>query len=159
IQVLVDYQTLINGLHEHGIAETIDGVHLPVSAIRRMCCDANIIPTVLDGEGRVLDVGRAKRTATTEQRQALAAMHATCAHPNCNMPFNACRIHHLDWWTRDLGPTDLDNLVPLCEHHHHEVHEGGWGLTMTPDRVATWTRPDNTVYWTGSTIDRHQPAA
>ncbi|MEO1055419.1 MAG: hypothetical protein AAFY28_00740, partial [Actinomycetota bacterium] len=25
IQVLVDYQTLINGLHEHGIAETIDG--------------------------------------------------------------------------------------------------------------------------------------
>ncbi|MEO1056143.1 MAG: HNH endonuclease signature motif containing protein, partial [Actinomycetota bacterium] len=106
-----------------------------------------------------LDVGRAKRTATTEQRQALAAMHATCAHPHCNMPFNSCRIHHLDWWTRDLGPTDMDNLVPVCEHHHHEVHEGGWGLTMTPDRVATWTRPDGTTYWSGSTIDRHQPAA
>ncbi|MEM9516535.1 MAG: HNH endonuclease, partial [Actinomycetota bacterium] len=103
IQVLVDYNTLVDGLHEHGIAETVDGVPLPVSAIRRMCCDANIIPTVLDGDGRVLDVGRAKRTATTEQRQALAAMHATCAHPQCNMPFNACRIHHLNWWTRDLG--------------------------------------------------------
>ncbi|MEO1056911.1 MAG: hypothetical protein AAFY28_08365, partial [Actinomycetota bacterium] len=33
IQVLIDYHTLVNGLHEHGIAETIDGVHLPVSAI------------------------------------------------------------------------------------------------------------------------------
>ncbi|MEO1057010.1 MAG: HNH endonuclease [Actinomycetota bacterium] len=159
ILVLVDYQTLINGLHEHGIAETIDGVQLPVSAIRRMCCDADIIPTVLDSDGRVLDVGRAKRTATTEQRQALAAMHGTCAHPHCNMPFDSCRIHHVDWWSRDLGPTDLDNLIPLCEHHHHQVHEGGWQLTMTPDRIATWTRPDGTVFWSGSTIDRHQPAA
>ena len=25
---------------------------------------------------------------------------------------------------------------------------------MTADRVATWTRPDGTTYWTGSTIDR-----
>ncbi|MEM9514089.1 MAG: HNH endonuclease [Actinomycetota bacterium] len=159
IQVLIDYQTLVDGLHEHGIAETIDGVPLPVSAIRRMCCEANIIPTVLDGHGRVLDVGRAKRTATAEQRHALAAMHATCAHPHCNMPFNACRIHHLNWWTRDLGPTDLDNLIPVCEHHHHQVHEGGWQLTMTPDRVATWTRPDGAVFWSGSAIDRHEPAA
>ncbi len=159
IQVLIDYDTLVNGLHEHGIAETVDGVQLPVSAIRRMCCDANIIPTVLDGDGRVLDVGRAKRTATAEQRQALAAMHATCAHPHCNMPFDACRIHHVDWWTRDLGPTDMDNLIPVCEHHHHQVHEGGWGLTMTPDRITTWTRPDGTVFWTGNTIDRRPSAA
>ncbi len=154
VQVLVDYDTLVNGLHEHGISETVDGIPLPVSAIRRMCCDADIIPTVLDGDGRTLDVGRTKRTATPEQRQALAAMHATCAHPHCNMPFNACRIHHVDWWTRDLGPTDLDNLIPVCEHHHHQVHEGGWGLTMTPDRVANWTRPDGTTYWTGITTDR-----
>ncbi|MEM9516239.1 MAG: HNH endonuclease signature motif containing protein, partial [Actinomycetota bacterium] len=58
-----------------------------------------------------------------------------------------------------LGPTDMDNLIPVCEHHHHQLHEGGWQLTMTPERVTTWTRPDGTIYWTGSTIDRHQPAA
>ena len=54
------------------------------------------------------------------------------------------------------GATDLDNLAPLCESakHHHLVHEGGWTLTMTPDRVATWTRPDGTIYYTGTTIDR-----
>ncbi len=25
---------------------------------------------------------------------------------------------------------------------------------MTPDRIATWTRPDGTVFHTGTTIDR-----
>jgi hypothetical protein len=48
----------------------------------------------------------------------------------------------------------LVNLLPLCEQHHHLVHEGGWTLTMTPDRVATWTRSDGSVHWVGSTIDR-----
>lgn len=154
VQVLIDLQTLLEGLHEAGICETVDGVALPPETVRRRCCEADIIPTVLDGDGRVLDVGRARRTATVAQRQALAAMHATCVHPDCNMPFSACRVHHVDWWTRDRGPTDLDNLVPLCERHHHQVHDGGWSLSMTPDRAATWTRPDGTVWRTGPTIDR-----
>ena len=75
-------------------------------------------------------------------------MHRTCAHPDCTVGFSACRIHHVRWWWEHWGPTDIDNLIPLCERHHHEVHEGGWGLSMTPDRVATWTRPDGTVFWT-----------
>jgi hypothetical protein len=64
-------------------------------------------------------------------------------------------MHHIVPWERE-GATDLSNLAPLCESgkHHQQVHEGGWTLTMTPDRVATWIRPDGTVYWTGSTIDR-----
>jgi hypothetical protein len=120
-----------------------------------MACRAAIIPIVLDGAGRALDVGRDKRLATEAQRQALAAMHRTCIHPDCSLPVDECRIHHLIPWEQG-GASDLDNLAPLCESdkHHHLVHEGGWSLTMTPDRVATWTRPDGTVYWTGSTIDR-----
>ncbi|MEM8620430.1 MAG: HNH endonuclease signature motif containing protein [Actinomycetota bacterium] len=125
VQVLIDLESLHQGLQQHGIAETVAGTPLPVASIRRMCCEADVVPTVLDGDGQALDVGRAKRTATTEQRQALAAMHATCAHPGCTMPFDSCRIHHVDWWTRDVGGTDLDNLLPLCERHHHQVHEGG----------------------------------
>ena len=31
---------------------------------------------------------------------------------------------------------------------------GGWVVTMTPDRVATWTRPDESRNWTGSPSDR-----
>jgi hypothetical protein len=81
-------------------------------------------------------------------------MHRTCAHPDCTVVFSACNIHHIAWWGRDDGPTDIDNLLPICERHHHLVHEGGWRLTMTPNRTATWTRPDGTIHATGSTIDR-----
>jgi hypothetical protein len=50
-------------------------------------------------------------------------------------------------------------MVPVCEQHHHLVHEGRWTLSMTPDRVATWTRPDGTIHHHGTTIDRTPPAA
>jgi hypothetical protein len=58
------------------------------------------------------------------------------------------------WWWKQRGRTDIDNLLPLCENHHHLVHEGGLQLTMTPDRIATWRRPDRTVFHQGTTIDR-----
>jgi hypothetical protein len=155
ISVLTDLDTLMSGWHAHSICETDDGVALPVETVRRMCCDAEILPIVLGGAGEVLDVGRARRTATRAQRRALRAMHRTCAHPDCTVVFSACDIHHVAWWGRDDGPTDIDNLLPVCERHHHLIHEGGWTLTIAPDRTATWTRPDGTVHWTGSTIDRH----
>ncbi len=145
ITILTDLQTLVSGLHGRGICETDNGVPLPVSTVRRLCCDAEIIPMVLGTDGVPLDVGRSARSVTPHQRRALRAMYRTCAHPDCTMPFSACKAHHIRWWWRDLGPTDLDNLIPLCERHHHLVHEGGWTLTMTPDRITTWTRPDGVV--------------
>jgi len=81
-------------------------------------------------------------------------MHRGCAHPDCNIGFDACRIHHLRWWWKHLGPTDIDNLLPLCEQHHHLVHEGRWTLTMTRERIATWHRPDGTIAYHGRCTDR-----
>jgi hypothetical protein len=154
ISVLTDHDTLMAGWHAHSICETDDGVPLPVETVRRMCCDAEILPIVLNGAGEVLDVGRTRRTATPTQRRALRAMHRTCAHPDCTVVFSACNIHHIHWWGRDDGPTNIDNLLPVCNKHHHLIHEGGWTLTMTPNRTATWTRPDGTIHATGTTIDR-----
>jgi len=153
VTIVVDWKTLNDEAHRAGVCETENGVPLPVSTVRRMCCDAEIIGVVVDGDGRVLDQGRSKRTATRAQRRALRAMHRTCAHPDCTVGFDACRIHHIIWW-RNGGRTDIDNLIPLCERHHHLVHEGGWDLTMTPDRTATWMRPDGTRHHNGTTIDR-----
>ena len=59
---------------------------------------SDIIPIVLDGDGRVVDVGRAKRLATADQRRALRAMHQTCAAPDCPVRFGDCDIHHLKEW-------------------------------------------------------------
>lgn len=136
------------------VCETSDGIDLPAATLRRLCCDAEIIPVIMDGPSRVLDEGRSKRTATAEQRHALRTMHATCAFPGCSVGFESCRIHHVDWWTRDVGPTDLANLLPVCEHDHHRVHEGGWTVTLDDDHIATWTRPDGTQHHVGPTANR-----
>ncbi|MET0909317.1 MAG: HNH endonuclease signature motif containing protein, partial [Ilumatobacteraceae bacterium] len=93
------------------------------------------------------------RTVTRAQRRKLRAMHATCVGHGCHVSFEQCHIHHIIFW-RYNGRTDITNLVPVCSKHHHLAHEGGWTLSMTPDRTVTWTRPDGTTHSTHNAIDR-----
>jgi len=146
LAIHIDLSTLTTGRHEHSVCEYSDGSPLPVETARRHACDANIIPVVLDGDGMPLDVGRAKRLATKEQRIALRSMYRTCAIDGCDSHFDLCHIHHLLEWD-DLGPTDLDNLLPLCSFHHHRAHEGRWRLQLDPStRQLTVTLPDGSPH-------------
>jgi hypothetical protein len=153
VSVLIDYETITSGLHQNSICELDNGTPIPVSTARRVCCDAGILPIVLATNGEVLDVGQTARTATPAQRRALRVMHRSCAHPDCSVTYDNCRIHHIEFF-RNGGNTDIDNMLPLCEQHHHLVHEGRWKLTMTKGRIATWQRPDGTTWHSGPTIDR-----
>ena len=103
IGVIIDLPTLLDGLHEHSICETYDGTPIPVSQVRRMCCDANIIPYVLDGDGEVTDLGRSTRTVSRAQRRKLRAIHKTCVGDDCHVSFEQCEIHHVIFW-RFNGP-------------------------------------------------------
>jgi hypothetical protein len=47
------------------------------------------------------------------------------------------------------GLTDIDNLIPICNKHHHLVHEGGWQLHLAPDRSLTITQPGGIVTTNG----------
>ncbi len=123
VVVHVDVHTLRDGLHEAGVCRTASGADLPVETVRRLACEADIIPVVLDGRSVPIDVGRAKRLATVHQRRALESVHITCAAPGCDVRFDRCHIHHIDYWEHG-GNTDLANMVPLCNKHHHAVHEG-----------------------------------
>jgi hypothetical protein len=152
VVMLVDQHTMEHGLHERSVCETGGGQPLPPESVRRVACDATVVPLRIDGGGVVLDVGRTRRTATRLQRSALRAMHRTCAHPVCTVGFDACDIHHVIPWSRG-GRTDVDNLLPLCSRHHHLVHEGGWRLTLRPDRTIELRRPDGTVHHTGPSVD------
>ena len=155
ISILCDLDTLITGIRTTGaVCETDDGIALPPATVRRLACDAKIIPILLGTRGEVLDQGRRARTATPAQRNILAAMHRSCAFPGCTIGFSDCRIHHIRWWWEHHGRTDIDNLLPLCEKHHHLVHEGGWALALDTDRNATWSRPDGSVHHEGTTMDR-----
>jgi hypothetical protein len=111
---------------------TQHGVELPVETVRRLACDADIVPVVLNGQGVPIDVGRAKRLATVHQRRALGAFYESCAIPECQVKFAHCEPHHIEYWENG-GNTDLGNLVPLCSRHHHAAHEGGWKLRLDPD--------------------------
>ena len=152
VLVLIDDNTMRHGLHARSVCETDNGQPLPPETIRRMACDAEIIPIVLDGRGVVLDQGHGQRVATADQRRALRAMYRTCIHPGCTIRFDDCQIHHVIEWVAHHGPTNLDNLLPLCCRHHHLVHEGGWHLVLRPDRTITLTRPDGTVAYHGTSI-------
>ena len=131
IVVHVDLDQLIGSAEEAGVITTQHGVQLPVATVRRLACDADIIPVVLNGDGVPLDVGRAKRLATIHQRRALGAVHETCAVPECQVKFALCEPHHIQYWENG-GNTDMSNLVPLCSRHHHAAHEGGWKLRLDP---------------------------
>jgi hypothetical protein len=144
IVVHVDLETLQRGLHAGGTCRTALGADLPVETVRRLACEAEILPVVLDGRSVPMDVGRSKRLATVHQRRALEAIHPTCAIPDCEVIFDHCNVHHIDYWaisdSGGGGSTDLNNMVPLCSRHHHAAHEGGWKLQLNPKtRVLTIT--------------------
>ena len=115
-----------------GVCRTSFGGELPIETMRRIACDADIIPVVLDGRSVPLDVGRAKRLATAHQRRALESAHETCAIEACLVPYHHCSIHHIEYWENG-GSTDLNNMIPLCSKHHHKAHEGGWKLSLNPN--------------------------
>ena len=145
VVVHVDAASLCHGRHEASLCETIDGQPLPVSTVQRLCCEAVLQAVVVAPDGTVDRLGAEQRTANRQQRRMLAAMYPSCAHPHCTVGFSQCRIHHVVWWSRG-GATVLANLLPLCESHHHLVHEGGWTLSIDAHRHVTWLRPDGSVW-------------
>ena len=69
----------------------------------------------------------------------------TFAIPGCNVHYDRCELHHVIWWRHGVR-TDLDNLLALCErHHHHKIHDSGWELSLGPNRQLTIRYPDGTV--------------
>ena len=95
--------------------------------VRRLACEADIIPMVLGGDSVPLDVGRSRRFPSVGQRMAVTERDRHCRFPGCDAPSAWCDVHHVVHWAR-FGPTDVHNLVLLCSRHHHAVHEGGWRM-------------------------------
>ena len=156
VSVVIDLHTLRSGLHEQSVIRTGHEAELPLETIRRMACEAEIIPVVLNSKGVVIDIGRASRLATRYQRKAIETMYSHCAIPDCKVPIAQCQPHHISYW-RDDGPTDMNNLVPLCPHHHRNVHEGNWRLKLSlPNRILTVTYPDGHVSTASPTNSKPQ---
>jgi hypothetical protein len=95
-----------------------------------------------------LNLGRTSRLANRAQRRALRSLYTTCAIPGCTVAFTTCKLHHGIWW-RHGGRTDLDNLLPVCVHHHTKIHHDDWVIELGRDRQLTLRLPDGTIRTTG----------
>ncbi|RZQ60213.1 HNH endonuclease signature motif containing protein [Amycolatopsis suaedae] len=115
-----------------------------VDQLRKMCCDARVVPAVLGSQGEVLDLGRAVRTATPAQRRALALRDKGCTAPGCTRGPKWCVPHHTVHWA-DGGPTNLAGLGFTCERDHHLLHHGGWTMRLHHGAIEwippTWYDP------------------
>lgn len=111
----------------HVTAETSHiegGPHVTAATSRRIGCDCSIVNIKENENGEPLSIGRRSRTIPPPMRRALRLRDGGCRFPGCtNTRF--VDGHHIEHWA-DGGETSLDNLVLLCRHHHHLVHEGGF---------------------------------
>ncbi len=119
-----------------GAGTTLTGDLLAPETVRRMACDAAIIPAVLGTRSELLDLGRTVRLATPKLFLALCLRDRGCTFPGCSRPPGWCDAHHGVHWC-DGGPTDLSNMALLCPRHHTIVHQKGYTATITTTEV-TW---------------------
>ena len=108
----------------------------------QLACDTDLLGAILDTHHSVLGLGRARRLVTRALRRALMIRdQARCQFTGCHQTHHL-KAHHLIHWA-DGGPTDLDNLILLCQFHHTAVHR----------------RPDDHPPHPAPTRPRHRPGS
>ena len=113
---------------ESGQSALAGGTHVSAETSRRLASDGTQVVMTHDTLGRVLDVGRLRRTIPVPIRRALDERDRGCRFPACtNRLTDAYHVRH---WA-DGGTTRLDNLLLLCPRHHRAVHEGGYRVRRT----------------------------
>ncbi len=113
-----------------GAGMTMDDEALTAGTVRRLACDAQVIPVVLGAAGEVLDQGMARRLFDRAQIRNLWLRDRHCTFPGCSRPAAWTDAHHLVHWA-DGGPTDIDNAALLCRAHHSVVHTHRYGARIT----------------------------
>jgi hypothetical protein len=49
-----------------------------------------------------------------------------CTKAGCTVPGSWCEAHHVDGWTADHSPTDIDKLTLACPPHNRLIENTGW---------------------------------
>jgi hypothetical protein len=129
LNVTVDFDAL---RREVAVGHLDTGQSLSPSVVRRIACDAQVLPAVLDGASVPIDLGRARRLYSGAARQAILLRDGGCAFPGCDRPPRWTQIHHIVSWL-DGGSTDRDNGVALCTHHHRLIHHSDWTVRRGRD--------------------------
>jgi Domain of unknown function (DUF222)/HNH endonuclease len=125
-------------------ATTLDGTHLDRTSTDRLLCDAALHRVLTSGRSAIMDYGTATRTIPTPLYHALVIRDRHCRFPGCDRPVAWTQGHHLHPWQTG-GPTQLANLVLLCNRHHHLLHTPRWHAKLLPDNTLEITDPQGRV--------------
>jgi Domain of unknown function (DUF222)/HNH endonuclease len=109
------------------VAELEHGGLVDAQTIQRLACDATVAVAVDDDVGRTMYEGRSRRFPSDAQRREVVRRDRRCRFPGCHAS-TFTNVHHIVPWQAG-GTTDLENLVLVCEFHHHRVHRKGWSMT------------------------------
>ncbi len=112
-----DYDTITGQLKA---ANLIDGTPISTDEIRRLACEANILPAIFNNQKQPLYLGRSRRTHTKTQLHALYKRDKQCT--KCGIRATNCEVHHIQPWEHG-GTTDISNLTLLCPTCHHQTHK------------------------------------
>jgi len=152
IAITVDFDTLRQQISA-GVLDA--GFGLTPAAVRRIACDAKILPAVMNGASQVLDLGRDQRTWTGPARRAVVLRDKGCVFPDCDKPPAWCDIHHIQFFSHG-GTTDLGNAAMLCGFHHYLIHHSDWTIgldqnglpvVIPPVWVDQSRMPRRNAYW------------
>jgi hypothetical protein len=122
------------------VGELERGGLISAEVLRRLACDSTFVVAVDDEAGHTMYEGRATRFPTETQRRELWRRDRHCRFPGCeNATYT--NAHHIVPWT-PAGKTDLDNLVTMCRHHHHEVHSKRWSMRGDANVELTFVGAD-----------------
>ena len=149
VLIHVDAAALVKDGPERFHAELEDGTPLLRETARRLACSAPRVVLTEDARGNPLDSGRRTRAISSALQRALISRDGGCRFPGCTN-WRYVDAHHIVHWS-DGGETKIQNLVTLCRRHHVLVHEGGFGLSFTPEGEPRFTDPR------GRTLDARPP--
>ena len=141
VVVHVSLEALRSGV---GGGYTDQGAIFSTDVMQRLTCDSRIQLLVEDGDLKPVGIGRNDRTIPPWLRRVLEVRDTSCRFPGCNSTL-FLQGHHHDFWTRDLGPTNEDNLSLLCSFHHKLIHKPGWRIEGNPRGELVFVRPDGQV--------------
>ena len=100
--------------------------------------------------GQTVANGTTSRRPTAAQRRHVQTRDRTCTFPGCRSPATDCDLDHRTPHSQG-GPTHVENLGPLCRHHHNIHHHHGWTYQPLNGGDYQWTSPLGHTYTTSGT--------
>ncbi len=113
------------------------GAALPASLRRYLFCDGDLVP-VWERHGTPVAYGRSQRVVPPKVRKLVEHRDGGCRVPGCDVR-RWLHVHHILHW-EDLGETEPENLVCLCQRHHRLHHQGLLPITGTATDLVVCDR-------------------